>query len=200
MKEKILAQLKVKFPGVQNSILGLIADALSAKVTEDAQIEGAITELESSPLSITQFNQLMQSEGDKRVTEAIKKQKPVTTQQAQASDADENDPIAKKIAELDAKLAKIEQAEQQKTLHESFVKKLTEKKIPASLAKGVKIEKPEDIETAFAEVETTYNELKQGLYNQGFGSQSPVLGSEGRTDNVDADIKAWAEKSAAKKP
>ncbi len=74
MWEKILAQLISKNPGVSKAVLTLIAKKLAEKVTEENQIEGAITEFEAnSTISIKDYADFVQKEGDSRVGEAKKK-------------------------------------------------------------------------------------------------------------------------------
>ena len=70
MKEKILTQLKLKFPGAPASVLNSVADKLAKKVTEEPAIEGAISELENSAYSITDIIADFQAEGDRRVSSA----------------------------------------------------------------------------------------------------------------------------------
>jgi hypothetical protein len=72
-KEKILAQLAEKFPGVSKRFLGFLAEKLSAEITEESQIEGAISKLETSPIPISDLATQFQKEGDERVEAAKKK-------------------------------------------------------------------------------------------------------------------------------
>ena len=74
-RKQILAQLKAKHPGVSEKVLGLIADKLVAKVTAEDEIEGVITELDNLPISIKDYADFLQKEGDRRVTEATRKPK-----------------------------------------------------------------------------------------------------------------------------
>lgn len=73
MWEKILAQLAAKHSGVSKAVLTMIAKKLAEKVTEESGIEGAITDFEAnSTLSIKDYADFVQQEGDKRVGEAQK--------------------------------------------------------------------------------------------------------------------------------
>lgn len=74
MWEKILAQLASKNPGVSKAVLTMIAKKLAEKVTEESQIEGAISDFEAnSVLSIKDYADFVQQQGDSRVGEAKKK-------------------------------------------------------------------------------------------------------------------------------
>ena len=102
MYEKILAQLMAKNPGVSKVILGLIAKKIAEKVTEENQIEGAITEYESnSPVTIAEYADLLQKEGDKRVATALKKakeDKPTDPEPDPKDDPSKPGDVSKQIA------------------------------------------------------------------------------------------------------
>ncbi len=70
MKEKILAFLKTKLSGVPDNYLLGVAEHYSKTVTEEKQIETTFTD---GVIDLLKLNAgLIQSEGDKRVTEATK--------------------------------------------------------------------------------------------------------------------------------
>lgn len=73
MKQKLLVQLITKYLGMSRIFLGLYANKLAAKVTEESQIQAVIDELENLPISIPELAAEFQKEGDRRVTEAQKK-------------------------------------------------------------------------------------------------------------------------------
>lgn len=219
MKEKILAQLRVKFPGVSKELLGRIADKLTAKVTAEDQIQGAIGELDNHPLSITDYAAFLQAEGDRRVTDA---QRTWQQEQQAAGDEDEepddpkptkpavkgkkdkggDDPISKLttvVTQLANTVANMQKEGNQKTLTEQLHLKLGDKKIPVTFAKGRTVEKLEDLETVFAEIESDFTAVKQDLINQGLGGNSLPAGGGGRDvgkTKVEADIGAWAQKNS----
>ncbi|GAA0561602.1 hypothetical protein [Chitinophaga japonensis] len=219
MKEKILAQLRVKFPGVPKELLGRIADKMATKVTAEDQIQGAIGELDNLPLSITDYAAFLQQEGDRRVTDAKKTWEQSQSKQDEDDDEGDdpasakpdpkpgkkekkggNDDIAKLTAAVQALTEKVNSNEQkhtQKTLTEQLHAKLGEKKIPVVFAKGRSVEKAEDLETVLAEIESDHNTYKQELVNQGFAvGTAPAGGNGGNVDKtkVEADIGAWATK------
>lgn len=70
MKEKILAFLKTKLSGVPDNYLLGVAEHYSKTVTEEKQIETTLTD---GVIDLLKLNAgLLQSEGDKRATEATK--------------------------------------------------------------------------------------------------------------------------------
>ena len=183
MKEKILAELKKKFPGLQTEFLGFIAGKLTGKVTEETQIEGAITELDTI-LPIKEQADFFQSESDRRVTAAKAKF------EAENKKDDKTDGKKDEKKEDDQKLEGVEQF---KNILEGFQKKLddmerekttskfsdrlraqlAEKKIPLRFADRRTIESEEQLETVLAEVEAEFEEVKQELANEGFTNSAP---------------------------
>lgn len=209
LKGKILAQLKAKFPGVPNSVLELVATKLAATVTEESAIEGAIQNLDNSPISITEYADLLQKEGDRRVTEAKKKfeteKEGQQQQQQQGQQGNEGaaggstgsgtDALAKQLAEINQKLQSLEQKETRNKLTEKLHKALAEKKIPLALAKGRFVESEDQLEGLLAEIEADHTALMQDLANEGFSKQpKPGSGAGGDPSKkaVESDIKAWA--------
>lgn len=208
-KAKILAQLQAKYPGVAKAILELVADKLAQTVTEETAIEGAITELEKLPIGIKEYGDLLQKEGDRRVTEAQKKFKSEKDKDDPnppnpgADPKDKGDDSLKKMLEqLTVKLDNLEKKSTQQSLSEQLNKRLADKKIPLQLAKGRTIESEDQLETIEQEIEADYAAMKQELVNQGFvETPKPGGGSGGDPSKaaVEADIKAWAA-SAQPKP
>lgn len=62
MKKEILEALKAKFPGVSEDILGRVADKLAKTVTTAEQVQTAVDGVD--------FQQVLESYGDRRATEA----------------------------------------------------------------------------------------------------------------------------------
>jgi hypothetical protein len=212
MREKILAELRKKYAGLPAHLLGLVADKLATKVTEDSQVEGAVGELENLPISLTDYAKVLQQEGDRRVTEAQKefdKKNP-------KSDPPKNDPVPddapawakaliNQVSEQSKTIQQLQQEKVQGSLQQRLAAILAEKKIPAQLANGRTIEKPEDLDTVVAAIESDYTALKQDMNNQGLLNMSgtPQSGSGGGvggdTKTVEADIAAHFGKSEDKK-
>lgn len=192
LKEQIISQLKSKFPGVNLSKVRIdaIADKLAAKITEESEIDGKLDELNE----LFPFAEIAKQDDRLRTLEA--KNKPVQQPQPQPepSPAPSDDPVAKKLAEMEAKLQAFEREKQQAKLQETFTKKLSEKKIPAQLAKGRTIESEEQLEAVITEIESDYTALKQQLINDGLSTSSQPVAASASPATVDADIAAWAAK------
>lgn len=190
MKEKILAELKKKFPGLQTEFLGFIAGKLTAKVTEETQIEGAITELDTI-LPIKEQADFFQSESDRRVTAAKAKfeaeNKKDDKKEDKKDDQPKGDPkvpeelksIFETIGSLKEKLDNMEKEKKTSGLTEKLKSKLAEKKIPLKFADRRTIESEEQLEAVLAEVEADFEEVKQELANEGFRSSAPPRSTGG---------------------
>lgn len=217
MKSKILAKLSVKHKGLSKHLLGLIADKIAAKVTEESEIDAAIDDLDNQLISVSEYAKLLQQEGDRRVTEA---KKTFEKQSTESDEEEEEEPEAKPkgkekskggddaiakltqaVAALTEKVASNEKQSKQQTLGEKLKAALKEKKIPEVMAKGRALEKEEDIDTVLAEIEADHTALKQELINEGLaGGKPPIVGNGAPADKakVTADIDAWAKANAPK--
>ncbi len=200
MKEKILAQLIAKNPGVSKVVLGLLADKLAVTVTEESAIEGAISELDKGPISIKDYADFLQKEADKRVADALKKAgKTDPPKDDPKNDPPKNDdPIAAQLAAINEKLALLEKEKTQGKLSEKLSAALKEKKIPLALAKGRVPQSEEELESVLSEIETDWTETKQQLANEGFAQVDPPKGGNSgdvSKATVEADWKAWAAKN-----
>lgn len=209
-KDKILAELRKKYPGLAANVLGLLAEKLEPTVSEESQIEAAVTALENSPIKPADYAQFVQKEGDRRVTEALKKTPPAPkpNEPNPPKPADPNDPLAQLLQEFNkvsAKLEQLEKREGQKTVTEQLHAKLIEKKIPVSLAKIVSVESADQLDTALAAVEAEWNTMKQDLTNKGLmgslpkpGGALPNIVDDSDDKAIKADIEAWAKKGEKK--
>jgi hypothetical protein len=209
LRDKILAQLGAKFPGVSKKALGLIADKLAKKVTAEDGIDQAITDFDNA-VSITEFANDLQREGDTRVGEAKKewekKNPPKPTDPPKPdqppTDPPPNDPNAvpawaKQLIDQVGTLTK------EKTLGtiQSKAKELL-KEVPEAFWNGRALpEKEEDLQTFVETVNKDFNALKQTFVNDGLMSATPPAGGGGTGSGdgkinekvIDADIKAWAD-------
>lgn len=206
MKEKILQALKTKYTGVQALVLDRVADELAKTVTEEANIETAIGGVGGL---ITTFNSILQSEGDRRATDAQKTaignyEKQHNLKEGKAIEApksvDPND-IASIIATavkaaidpLQNELNQFKQKGSTEVLTAKLRAKMAEKKIPEAFLKGRTIESEEVLDSVLAEIESDFTTVKQNLINEGVVVEPPK-GSVGNPSSVDADIEAWAGK------
>jgi len=113
MKDKILAFLKTKLTGVQNSFLEGISNQLATTITEESQIE---TVVNAGLISVLQASaQYSQQEGDRRATTAtdtaikgyeqkhnLKEGKPVSQEPPNPVETAESE-LLKRLAALEAK-------------------------------------------------------------------------------------------------
>lgn len=206
MREKILAQLVAKFPGVSKQFLGLVADKLAVKVTEEDKIPGSITELDNLPVSITDLASEFQKEGDRRVTEAAKKTKtpepakPNTgTDKTEPANSQANDDMPAWAKTLTEEIKSLRTEKVQSSMKTKLTEGLKDSKIPAKFYEKIPLpEKEEDLPAFIEGIKADYTEMKQELVNTGFSQQTPpvggIPGSTGTKAIVEADIKGWASK------
>lgn len=209
MKEKILAELVKKYPGLSKLFLGFFADKMATKITEESAIEGAVAELDKLPVSIADMAAEYQKEGDRRATDAEKKFKAKKDKDGEEKEKEESkekeeggdDPIAKltkMVASLTTELTNYKKEGTQKSYSQKLAEKLAEKKIPAMLAKGRVVESDEELDTILAEIEADHTAYKQGLINDELkGGKAPAGGvtTDATKTKVEADIGAWADKN-----
>ena len=191
MQDKIKAQLKTKFPGVNLSKerLDAIADKLSTKITEESEIDAKLDELND----LYPFAEIAKNDDRERTKKKTEQPKP------QPKEQDDNEPDLKAMfAELKSKLDSMEKEKHANKLQETLLKKVSEKKIPASFVKGRTIESEDQLDSVLQEIETDFTAVKQELVNQGFSQSTTPIGgvSTIKTDSVDKDIEAWAKKNA----
>lgn len=207
MREKIVAQLAVKYPGVPKSFLGLWADKLQTKVTEESQIEGVINELDNLPVSIPDLAKEYQKEGDRRVTEAEKKfsrpgktEPTTTTTEEKEGDTSSGVPDWGKALLDELKSLKAEKV--QTSMKQKLAERLKDEKIPEKFYSRIPLpQKEEELDDLIESIKTDYTALKQELVNDGF-SQSTKPGAGSKTAPATAvatEIKAWAEKGKPEK-
>lgn len=196
MKEKILALLKTKFPGVDEAILIRLAEKRATGVTDENQIT-TITEGVS-------FQDVLNSYGDFRANSAtvsatvnyekkhgLKDGKPIENPNPNPNPnpqekKDEVPAWAQSLIDsnktLSEKLAGYEQKEAQTVRGAQISAKAKEYGIPESQAKRYAV--PDD-----ADLDAYFKEAKQELANEGFkGVQTP--------DSTEAKIKTEGESIA----
>lgn len=188
MKEKILALLKTKFPGVDEATLIRIAEKKANGVTDESQLQTIADGVS--------FQDVLNSYGDFRANSAvtsavsnyekkhnIKDGKPVENPNPNPQPAPQDD-IATIIANavsaamkpLSDKLTQFETEKLQATRQEQILAKAKEYGIPESQAKRYGI--PED-----ADLDAYFKDVKQELTNEGFeGVRSPEVGGDTKTE------------------
>lgn len=200
MKEKILAELKKKFPGLQTEFLGFLANQLVANVTEENQIEGAITEL-NEKLPFDTWAGYFQSEMDRRVTTALEKhkksaQRPAEPAQQPQTTEDDLD-LKQLVVDLSNQFKTFQQKVTQEDLHGKLKGRLTEAKIPVKFAKKYTIEDESKLDEIFEEIKSDYDEIRQEFNNAAIGDMPKPGGANLPSKTINADIENWAKAKAA---
>ena len=220
MKEKLLALLKTKFPGVDNAILERIAAKRVENVTDEAQLPAIVEGIG--------FQDVLQSYGDYRAGDAsqtavrnyekrhnLKDGKPVAQPAAEPEPQGKTEPVQK--SDFDPEKFKSELLKEfsdmisgqkrKEALSATLRAKLDEAKIPASYYGG-RIEGRDfkDEEEIAAYVEKTvkdYGEFKQELANEGFQQVQPPQSAEGKQktdmDNLIAEIEKGTQQIVEQK-
>ncbi len=220
MKEKLLALLKTKFPGVDNAILERIAAKRVENVTDEAQLPATAEGIG--------FQDVLQSYGDYRAGDAsqtavrnyekrhnLKDGKPVAQPAAEPEPQGKTEPVQK--SDFDPEKFKSELLKEfsdmitgqkrKEALSATLRAKLDEAKIPASYYGG-RIEGRDfkDEEEIAAYVEKTvkdYGEFKQELANEGFQQVQPPQSAEGKQktdmDNLIAEIEKGTQQIVEQK-
>lgn len=209
MKDKILAALKTKFEGVQESVLNRIAEKLAKTVTTE---EGVTTAVEGMT-----FQKIIDSYADSRATEAAstalknhriklgldENDKPI---QKTDLEPDPNEPAwfkayreksEKEVADLKAELEgqkKVKtQAELKTKLIESLKAKGVDELFIPGLTKYVTVESDDKIETLVTEIEATWKDMVQKSAEKGVVISIPPSSSGGGGEG-EAIGKAIAER------
>ncbi|MGN5953211.1 hypothetical protein ACP6L2_01225 [Sphingobacterium lactis] len=179
MWEKILAQLISKNPGVSKAVLTLIAQKLAGKVTEESQIEGAISDFEAnSVLSIKDYADFVQKDGDTRVGEAKKKwdtenKKPEPSKDDQppadkkdVKPDDINSIVASAVAAALKPIQEMASSMQNNNRLSSLKAQLKAKGIDESWAEDVLFNEEYNEENTVAKLETRWNNTIQAGINK----------------------------------
>ncbi len=208
MRDKILAQLQTKFAGVSKTALGLSADKISKKVTEESGIDQAITDFDNA-VSITEFAADLQRESDRRVTEAKKQwdkdnPKPQDPQAPNPKDPPKPDDMPAWAKSLVEQVTNLTREKAQGSIKEKAGALL--KDVPAQFWNGRSLpEKEEDLQTFVDAVNADYSAMKQEFINAGLMSATPPDGGGGEggagvklnDKQIEAEINDWASKSKA---
>jgi|GEM_PF-2027896 len=226
LKYKILAKLQKKFSGVRKDLLGLVADKMAIKVTEENEIDAAIEALDDLPISITDFANQMQQEGDRRYAAGKKDAKP-KEEHPNEDDPNEDDPqdpppppkkpgkgnnqggnqnselakLTQMVANLTTQFTAMQQSGTQKTIAEQIAAKAKVKGIPAIFVKGRMVEKVEDIDGLIEEIAVDYAAHQQELANQGWAQATPPAGGGNNqqtkgSQKVDPDVVNFSKAQA----
>jgi hypothetical protein len=228
MKEKILAHLKNRLPGVSNSYLDGVAESFSKTITEESQIETVISDGVISSLKYSAS--FMQTEGDRRATEAttnavktyeqkhnLKDGKPIETGGGGGGGDDKNkskddlqsivaNAVKAAVEPLQQKLEGYEKAEASKVNRQKLVDKLeeegiTEKDITAfNLLAGVTVEKEDELDSKVATIKEQFTTQKQVLIDEGKLADTPASGSKPPGEMKSEDYQKIMDGGESKEP
>ena len=190
MKEKILALLKTKFPGVDEATLSRIAEKKAVGVTDESQLQTIADGVN--------FQDVLNSYGDFRANGAVasavanyekkhglKDGKPIENSNPASNPKpeDKKDDVpawAQALIDsnknLSTELATLKQEKLQATRQEQILAKAKEYGIPESQAKRYAV--PED-----ADLDAYFKDAKQELVDAGFaGVKTPEIGGDTKTE------------------
>ena len=197
MKEKILALLKTKFPGVDEATLIRIAEKKATGVTDESQLQTIADGVG--------FQDVLNSYGDFRANGAVafavanyekkhglKDGKPIenttiTTQQQTTTEQQPDmakiiaDAVANAVKSLSDKLSQFETEKAQATRQEQVLAKAKEYGIPESQAKRYAV--PED-----ADLDAYFKDVAQELKNEGFAGVIPPESAEAKIEKESESI------------
>ncbi|WP_433863151.1 hypothetical protein [Sphingobacterium thalpophilum] len=203
MWEKIFAQLASKNPGVSKAILTMIAKKLADKVTDESQIEGAISDFEAnSVLSIKDYADFVQKEGDSRVGEAKKKwdsehKKDPKTEpdpvDPKKENPDDMPPWAKALQQSVTALGQQFAAKKVESTLEDLVAKAKEKGIPEAYARKTVIGEDFDLDTALSTLESEWADIKQVSLNAEVAGEKVITGVKATGKEVSSAIANFAK-------
>jgi hypothetical protein len=197
MKQKILAQLKVKYSGVADEVLNGIADYLVATVTEEANIDAGVT-------SVSGLVDVMKREYDRRVSALVtdnQKLKADLLAAEKKKEEEKEDPKkgekkedqkevpdwAKALIEANKTLAEkvesFESGQVSKRRQAVIIEKLNALKVPekyyAKLVSGKTFKDDAEAEAFATEVETDWKAFEQEMADNGLSStQKPTIGGK----------------------
>lgn len=191
MKAKILAQLKAKFTGVQVTLLDRVADVLAGTVTKEEDIEAAVT---NSTALVNSFAAHLQSETDRRVTEALNKKETEhaaeiaklkgTGKEKTETESEEMPAWAKTLLD---KVTTLESNNTAKSHREKLIAKLAELEVPEGYYKsavgGRQFKDDTELEAFATEVSTNYKAYAQELADQGLS----IVPTPNQSQNQSAD-------------
>lgn len=207
MWEKILAQLISKNPGVSKAVLTMIAKKLAEKVTEDSQIEGAISDYEAnSTLTIKELADFVQKEGDTRVGDAKKKWDQENKKPEQGKD--DQPPVGKKdedpeempkwARDLQQTVTALGQqftVSKTNSTMEDLVAKAKEKGIPEVYVRKTIIGEDFNLDNTLSELVTEWAGIQQANINTQVAGENVVTGVKATGKQVSSAIADFAKKN-----
>jgi len=206
MKDKVSAQLKAKFPGVNLSKTRLdkIAANVAANIATEDDIDAKLDELNDFvPFAdIARADDRQRAADRKAKDEAEAKGKTTAPASGNEDNTDNHDDapawakaLRSELSALKAELA----GTKAKNLHSELAAAAKAKGIPEHLVKRYPVGEGYDPETALQELETDWTEMKQLAANGQVGNGKVPAGTGG-TKNVAAAIKNFTRQAPAPQP
>lgn len=191
MKEKILVALKTKYKtfGFGDKAFDGVADYLSKTVTEESQIETAISGVEGLLKAFQGDIDTVRNEKSGLQKQLDELKTKIENPNPNPKPEDKTGDLTKIIAEtvsaavkpLSDKLAQFETEKSQATRQEQILAKAKEYGIPETLAKRYSI--PDD-----ADLDTYFKDAKQELANVGFQGVTPPESAEAKIEKETESI------------
>lgn len=197
MKEKILALLKTKFPGVDEATLIRIAEKKATGVTDESQVQ---------PIADgVSFQDVLNSYGDFRANGAVssavtnyekkhnlKDGKPIENPNPNPEEKKEDVPawaqaLIDSNKNLSTELSALKQEKLQATRQEQILSKAKEYGIPETQAKRYGI--PDD-----ADLDAYFKDVKQELSNEGFEGVKAPESAETKIENNSQELASFIGK------
>jgi hypothetical protein len=216
MKEKILAFLKTRLTGVQETYLQGVAELYSKTITDEAAIETTFTDGVISGLKFSA--EMIQREGDRRATSAVQtyeKNHNLKDGKAQGVDTTKptNEPnsklpddaptwakdifagMQKQNQELAQRLNQFESNGQQNVLL-GKLKTILKDKVPESFLKGraIQIDNEAQINEVAQQLEADYSEFHQELVTKGVAIDVPKTPQPQGKKAIESEIADLAKK------
>ena len=168
MKEKILALLKTKFPGVDEATLSRIAEKKAVGVTDESQLQTIADGVGFQAVSNYEKKHGLKDGKPIEIEKPVEKpvEKPTDDMATIIANA-----VSAAVKPLSDKLTQFETEKAQVTRQEQVLAKAKEYGIPETFAKRYAI--PED-----ADLDTYFKDAKQELANVGFSGVTPPESAE----------------------
>jgi hypothetical protein len=209
MKQKIIARIKAKFPGVNLSVKRLdeISAKLEAKITDENEIDAKLDDVND----VTPFADMAKQ--DDRIRDLEVKAKKTGIKKPETTDVDENEPGAAKVdngEEIPAWAKPLMATVQQLAtgnVQASMRTKLKEqlKDVPETFYQRWTLpEKEEDLAAFVENVKADYSTFKQESNNNSFANNThrPAGGNGSMTTTTEVvpkevidDVKNWSSKN-----
>ena len=165
MEKQILAELKSKYAGqLTSKFMESLAKRLAEKVEKEEDIQGAISELETSVVKIGDI----QTEGDRRVSELNAKLKDAERRIEEAAKPVE--PPIDNVSKLEAMMKELQSKFDAKEIEAKkdkaralLLERVADKRIPKVLLDKVSIDSPDEVDDVIERLEEDHRLLRKEM-------------------------------------